>query len=84
MSIPNAARILVQKALHETQKTYFHSQYQTMPIPIALGVSVTKLLFDDSPEACGHGKILNNGMAGTHAGDRIGRGFPGNESQGDT
>jgi dihydrolipoamide dehydrogenase len=31
---------------------------------------VTKLLFDDSPEA--HGKILGGGMVGTHAGDMIG------------
>jgi dihydrolipoamide dehydrogenase len=34
---------------------------------------VTKLLFDDSPEAHGHGKILGGGMVGTHAGDMIGR-----------
>ncbi|MFZ3160644.1 MAG: dihydrolipoyl dehydrogenase [Rhodoferax sp.] len=33
---------------------------------------VTKLLFDDSPEAQGHGKILGGGMVGTHAGDMIG------------
>jgi dihydrolipoamide dehydrogenase len=33
---------------------------------------VTKLLFDDSPEAKGHGKILGGGMVGTHAGDMIG------------
>ena len=39
---------------------------------------VTKLLFDDSPEAHGHGhghghgKILGCGMVGTHAGDMIG------------
>ena len=33
---------------------------------------VTKLLFDDSPEAHGHGKILGGGMIGTHAGDMIG------------
>ncbi len=33
---------------------------------------VTKLLFDDSPEAHGHGKILGSGMVGTHAGDMIG------------
>ena len=33
---------------------------------------VTKLLFDDSPEAHGHGKILGGGMVGTHAGDMIG------------
>jgi dihydrolipoamide dehydrogenase len=33
---------------------------------------VTKLLFDDSPEADGHGKILGGGMVGTHAGDMIG------------
>ena len=32
---------------------------------------VTKLLFDDSPEAHGHGKILGGGMVGTHAGDMI-------------
>jgi len=32
----------------------------------------TKLLFDDSPEAHGHGKILGGGIAGTHAGDMIG------------
>ncbi|GIX53960.1 dihydrolipoyl dehydrogenase (plasmid) [Sphaerotilus sulfidivorans] len=32
---------------------------------------VTKLLFDDSPEAHG-GKILGGGMVGTHAGDMIG------------
>ena len=33
---------------------------------------VTKLLFDDSPEAHGHGNILGGGMVGTHAGDMIG------------
>ena len=33
---------------------------------------VTKLLFDDSPEAHGHGKILGGGIVGTHAGDLIG------------
>jgi dihydrolipoamide dehydrogenase len=33
---------------------------------------VTKLLFDDSPEAHGYGKILGGGMVGTHAGDMIG------------
>ncbi len=32
----------------------------------------TKLLFDDSPEAHGHGNILGGGMVGTHAGDMIG------------
>ena len=34
---------------------------------------MTKLQFDDSPEAHGHGKILGGGMVGTHAGDMIGR-----------
>ena len=33
---------------------------------------VTKLLFDDSPEAQGRGKILGGGIVGTHAGDMIG------------
>jgi len=33
---------------------------------------VTKLLFDDSPEAHDHGKILGGGMVGTRAGDMIG------------
>ena len=32
----------------------------------------TKLLFDDSPESQGHGKILGGGIVGTHAGDMIG------------
>jgi dihydrolipoamide dehydrogenase len=32
----------------------------------------TKLLFDDSPEAHGHGKVLGGGIVGTHAGDMIG------------
>ena len=32
----------------------------------------TKLLFDDSPQAQGHGRILGGGMVGTHAGDMIG------------
>ena len=32
----------------------------------------TKLLFDDSPQSQGHGKILGGGMVGTHAGDMIG------------
>ena len=32
----------------------------------------TKLLFDDSPEADSHGKILGGGIVGTHAGDMIG------------
>jgi dihydrolipoamide dehydrogenase len=30
------------------------------------------LLFDDYPDAHGHGKILGGGMVGTHAGDMIG------------
>ena len=33
---------------------------------------VTKLLFDNSPQAHGHGKILGGGMVGTHGGDMIG------------
>ena len=33
---------------------------------------VTKLLFEGSPEAHGHGKIFGGGMVGTHAGDMIG------------
>ncbi len=33
---------------------------------------ITKLLFDDAPEAHGHGKILGGGIVGTHAGDMIG------------
>jgi len=33
---------------------------------------VTKLLFDDSREAHGHGKILGSGMVDTHAGDMMG------------
>ena len=32
----------------------------------------SKLLFDDSPEAQGHGKIVGGGIVGTHAGDMIG------------
>jgi dihydrolipoamide dehydrogenase len=32
----------------------------------------TKLLFDDSPEAHGHGRILGGGIVGSHAGDMIG------------
>jgi dihydrolipoamide dehydrogenase len=32
---------------------------------------ITKLLFDDSPEAHGHGRILGGGIVGTHAGDLI-------------
>ncbi len=32
----------------------------------------TKLLFDDSPEAHGHGRILGGGIVGPHAGDMIG------------
>ncbi len=32
----------------------------------------TKLLFDGSPEAHGHGRILGGGIVGTHAGDMIG------------
>ena len=32
----------------------------------------TKLLFDDSEEALGHGRILGGGIVGTHAGDMIG------------
>ncbi len=34
--------------------------------------AVTQLLFDDSTEVHGHGKILGGGMVGTHAGDKIG------------
>ncbi|MDP3229169.1 MAG: dihydrolipoyl dehydrogenase [Acidovorax sp.] len=33
---------------------------------------VTKLLFDDSPEAHGHGKILGGGIVGPNAGDLLG------------
>ena len=33
---------------------------------------VTKLVFNDSPEARGHGKIIGGGRVGTHAGDMIG------------
>ena len=36
------------------------------------GEGVTKLVFDDNPEAHGHGKILGGAMVGTHAGDMIG------------
>jgi dihydrolipoamide dehydrogenase len=32
----------------------------------------TKLLFDDSPEAHGHGKILGGGIVGPNAGDMLG------------
>src|SRR5574337_117720 len=32
----------------------------------------TKLLFDDSADAHGHGRILGGGIVGTHAGDMIG------------
>ncbi len=32
----------------------------------------TKLLFDDSDQAHGHGRILGGGIVGTHAGDMIG------------
>ncbi len=32
----------------------------------------TKLLFDDAPQAHGHGRILGGGIVGTHAGDMIG------------
>ncbi len=32
----------------------------------------TKLLFDDSPEASGHGKILGGGIVGPNASDLIG------------
>ena len=43
------------------------------PTPTANGrdEGVTKLLFEDSPEAHGHGKILGGGLVGTHAGDMI-------------
>jgi dihydrolipoamide dehydrogenase len=37
--------------------------------------AVTKLLFDDLPQAHangGHGKVLGCGLVGTHAGDMIG------------
>ena len=34
---------------------------------------MTKMLFDDSSEAHGHGKILSAGMVGTHADDMIGK-----------
>lgn len=33
---------------------------------------VTKLLFDDSPDAHGNGKILSGGMVGRHAGSMMG------------
>ncbi|MEW5885118.1 MAG: dihydrolipoyl dehydrogenase [Pseudomonadota bacterium] len=32
----------------------------------------TKLLFDDRPEAAGHGRIVGGGIVGRHAGDLIG------------
>ena len=32
----------------------------------------TKLLFDDSEQALGHGRILGGGIVGTHAGDMVG------------
>jgi dihydrolipoamide dehydrogenase len=32
----------------------------------------TKLLFDDSEQAHGHGRILGGGIVGTHAGDMVG------------
>ena len=32
----------------------------------------TKLLYDDGPDAHGHGRILGGGIVGTHAGDMIG------------
>jgi len=32
----------------------------------------TKLLFDDSDQAHGHGRILGGGIVGTHAGDMVG------------
>ena len=33
---------------------------------------LTKLLFDDSPEAHSYGKVLGGSIVGTHAGDMIG------------
>ena len=47
--------------------------HQAAPSANGRDEGVTKLLFDDSPEARGHGKILGGGMVGTHAGDMIGR-----------
>ena len=43
------------------------------PSPTAATQGFTKLLFDDSPEAHGHGSILGGGIVGTHAGDMIRR-----------
>jgi dihydrolipoamide dehydrogenase len=40
-------------------------------IAIGRDEGVTKLLFDDSPEAHCHGRILGGGMVGTRAGDMI-------------
>ena len=45
---------------------------QAYVIATCCGESFTKLLFDDPPEAHGHGRILGGGMVGTHAGDMFG------------
>ena len=50
----------------------FASSASGLDIVVGRDEGVTKLLFDDSPEAHGHGKILGGGMVGTHAGDMIG------------
>jgi hypothetical protein len=68
------ARILIRLTdkMPVTLAALGHRQHVGRAIANGRDEGVTKLLFDDSPEAHGHGKILGGGMVGTHAGDMIG------------
>ena len=57
---------------HQGEKGFFPWTASGHAIANGRDEGVTKLLFDDSPEAHGHDKILGGGMVGTHAGDMIG------------
>ena len=61
-----------QSQRHQGQKGLFPWTASGRAIANGRDEGVTKLLFDDSPEAHGHGKILGGGIVGTHAGDMIG------------
>jgi pyruvate/2-oxoglutarate dehydrogenase complex dihydrolipoamide dehydrogenase (E3) component len=75
---PNGKKLAAEKAgVAVTDRGFINVDIQmrtNVPHIFAIGrdEGVTKLLFDDSPEAHGHGKILGGGMVGTHAGDMIG------------
>ena len=55
----------------KVKKASSHGQHQAKRL-LGRDEGVTKLLFDNSPETHGRGKILGGGMVGTHAEDMIG------------